>query len=178
MEPASPVLPEPPDWSRERKRFLEWAPSKSLLASIRSYQRHAAHRSPWSLLVRHWAVLRHRFWSAVTAADVPLNCHIEGGLLMPHPASIVIHPDARIGPNCLIFQGVTLGTSHSSTVPTLEGHVDVGAGAKVLGGVRLGWYSKIGANAVVLTDVPAYATAVGVPAQVIVRREAKASRTA
>ena len=54
-------------------------------------------------------VIRHRFWSVVTGADIPLNCQIGGGLLIPHPNGIVIHPDAKIGVNCLIFQQVTLG---------------------------------------------------------------------
>ena len=53
--------------------------------------------------------------------------------------------------------------------PRIEGHVDIGAGAKILGGVRIGRHAKIGANAVVLCDVPERATAVGVPAKVIER---------
>ncbi len=89
---------------------------------------------------------------------------------MPHPNGIVIHPAAIIGPNCLIFQQVTIGT-HGSKVgaPTLCGHVDVGAGAKILGPVTIGEHAKIGANAVVLTDVPANAIAVGIPARVILK---------
>ncbi len=54
-------------------------------------------------------------------------------------------------------------------MPTLEGHVDVGAGAKIIGQLRIGKHAKIGANAVVLTDVPAGATAVGIPARIIRR---------
>ena len=68
----------------------------------------------------------------------------------------------------MIFQQVTLGSSRGG-VPTLGGHVDVGAGAKILGGVRIGHHARIGANAVVLCDVPDGATAVGVPAVVVER---------
>jgi len=155
-----------PDWSRERKGFLEWAPSRALIASIRAYQRYESSRSLWGDLLRGVAVLRHRWWSVVTGADIPLNCSLGGGLLMPHPNGIVIHPDAEIGPNCLLFQQVTIGTREGGGAPKIGGHVDVGAGAKILGGVTIGRNAKIGANCVVLDDVPPGATAVGVPARI------------
>jgi serine O-acetyltransferase len=88
------------------------------------------------------------------------------GLLLPHPNGIVIHPDAEIGPNCLLFQQVTIGAA-AGGVPTLEGHVDVSAGAKIIGRLRIGKHAKIGANAVVLQDVPTGATAVGIPAKTV-----------
>ena len=69
----------------------------------------------------------------------------------------------------MIFQQVTLGALGGG-VPTLGGHVDIGAGAKVLGPVRIGDHVRIGANAVVLCDVPDGATAVGVPAVVVAAR--------
>jgi serine O-acetyltransferase len=102
----------------------------------------------------------------VTGADIPLNCKLGGGLLLPHPNGIVIHPDAEIGPNCLLFQQVTIGANDHG-VPSIGGHVDIGAGAKVLGPVTIGHHARIGANAVVMHDVPSGATAVGVPARVI-----------
>lgn len=156
-----------PDWSREYKPFFSWCPSRSLLASIRAYQRHAGSRSPYSVVARKLAILRHRFWSAVTGADIPINTRIGGGLLLPHPNGVVIHPDVLIGPNCLIFQQVTFGTGkvgEDGRVPRVGGHVDIGAGAKVLGGISIGDHALIGANAVVLTDVPPGKTAVGIPA--------------
>lgn len=155
-----------PDWGRERKRPGEWNPGKSLLRSIRDYQRYTSQRGVVSIALKRWAVLRHRLWSAVSGADIPLNCQIEGGLLLPHPNGVVIHPAARIGPNCLIFQQVTLGTRGGTSAPVLAGHVDVGAGAKLLGPIHVGDHAQIGANAVVLVDVPPRALAVGVPAVV------------
>ncbi len=116
--------------------------------------------------MRVLAVLRHRFWSIVTGAEIQLGTRIGGGLLILHPNGIVIHPDVVVGPNCLIFQQVTLGGGVGGA-PKIGGHVDIGAGAKVLGNVTVGDHAKIGANAVVLQDVPAYATAVGVPARMI-----------
>lgn len=155
-----------PDWSREAKRPFEWDPGKSLLASLRDYQRADARGGFLARFTKRVAVLRHRFWSIASGADIPINSRIGGGLMIPHPNGVVIHPDARIGPNCLLFQQVTVGMGNGG-VPTLEGHVDVGAGAKVLGNITLREHCVVGANAVVLQDVPAHATAVGIPARII-----------
>ena len=164
----SPVSADVPDWSREWKGTFEWAPSRSLLASIRAYQRLSGARGLRARWVRRLIVIRHRWWTMVTGADIPLNCKLGGGLLLPHPNGIVIHPDAEIGPNCLLFQQVTIGDA-AGGVPTLAGHIDVGAGAKIIGCLTVGRHAKIGANAVVLDDVPADATAVGVPARIVRR---------
>ena len=161
------ISAEVADWSRELKPFGAWRPGLSLLASIRLYQRNARRRGPVAALVRRFAVLRHAFWSVVAGADIPLNGDLGGGLLIPHPNGIVIHPKAVVGPNCLIFQQVTLGAGSRPGFPHIGGHVDIGAGAKILGGVTIGDHAKIGANAVVLHDVPAGATAIGIPARVL-----------
>jgi serine O-acetyltransferase len=163
------------DWSREAKPFFAWDPSRSLLASLRSHDHHMRSSQPWHLLMRRVAVLRHRVWSVVTGADIPLGSKIGGGLLLPHPNGVVIHTDAEIGPNCLIFQQVTIGMTDNG-VPSLGGHVDLGAGAKVLGGIHVGNHSRVGANAVVLIDVPVGAVAAGVPAQIVWPREADSDR--
>ncbi len=102
----------------------------------------------------------------MTGAEIPLNCNIGGGLLINHPNGIVIHPEARIGANCLIMQQVTVGTRDKTGVPDIGGHVDIGAGAKILGPVRIGDHAKIGANAVVVSDVPSGVVATGVPAKI------------
>ena len=68
---------------------------------------------------------------------------------MPHPNGIVIHPEAQIGVNCAIFQQVTLGTRRGGGLPTLEGHVDVGPGAKILGAVTIPAHSEVRANSVI-----------------------------
>ena len=154
---------ENPDWTREAKRFFQWYPSRSLLSAIRAYQRA---RGPLAPIVRRIAIERHRFWSIITSADIPIRSNIAGGLIMPHPNGIVIAPDAVIGPNCLLFQQVTIGaTTHG--YPELGGGIDVGAGARILGPIRIGNHAKIGANAVVVTDIPVGATAIGVPARVV-----------
>lgn len=156
-----------PDWSREYKSFFAWDPSRALLASIRAYQRYSNSSFLLNKLVKKIAVFRHRFWSVVTGADIPINSRIGGGLLLPHPNGIVIHPEVTIGVNCLIFQQVTIGSVNGSTVPIVGGHVDIGAGAKILGSIQIGDHAKIGANAVVLVDIPAGKTAVGIPAKIL-----------
>jgi serine O-acetyltransferase len=153
------------DWSRETKPFWSWDPSRSLLASIRAY-RYASTPSLLGPILRNIAVVRHRFWSVVTGADIPINSEIGGGLLMPHPNGIVIHNDVCIGPNCLIFQQVTLG-AHRNGTPTIGGHVDIGAGARIVGSITIGDHARIGMNAVVMIDVPTGARAVGVPARIL-----------
>lgn len=157
---------EIPDWSREEKRFFEWMPSKSLIASIRKYQSYKNDPSLLAFVLSKAHALRYRFWSVVTGADIPIECNIGGGLVMPHPNGIVIHSNVSIGPNCLIFQQVTLGWSGGGS-PTLGGHVDIGAGAKVIGPIHLDHHCKVGANAVVLCNVPMYSTVVGIPGRIV-----------
>jgi serine O-acetyltransferase len=153
-----------PDWSRERPRQF-WDPAARMLRALRCYQRLRSRGGVLAPIRRRLAVVRWAFWSAIAGTDIPLNSRIEGGLMLPHANGVVIHPDARIGPNCILFQQVTLGTGPVKGLPDLEGEVLVGAGAKILGGVRLGAHCRIGANAVVVRDVPAWSTAVGVPAR-------------
>lgn len=156
------------DWSRERRPALRWSPSHALLRALRDHERLRSSSRLDHVWQRRLAAWRHRFWSIVCGAEIPLGTDVGGGLLLPHPNGVVVHPAVRIGPNCLIFQQVTLGAGGKVPgTPTLEGHVDVGAGAKILGGVRIGAHATIGANAVVLCDVPAGATAVGIPARVL-----------
>jgi serine O-acetyltransferase len=159
-----------PDWTRET--VDGWNPSRYLLRSIRQYQRLAGRKNLLARTRRAWIVVRHHFWEAVTGAQIPLDCSIGGGLLIPHPNGIVIHPEARIGANCLMFQQVTLGKGgRIPGAPVIGDHVDIGAGARILGGIRIGNGARIGANAVVLCDVPPGATAVGIPARIIPPRE-------
>ena len=111
------------DWSRENPRRF-WDPSRRLLKSIRTYQRLKNNQIMLLNLRLKICVISYRFWSVVTGAEIDLNCNIGGGLLIPHPNGIVIHPEAQIGVNCLIFQQVTLAG------PVKIGyHVDIGAGA-------------------------------------------------
>lgn len=161
-----------PDWNRERPGPRWWDPSRRLIGCIRRYQRCRGAPGPVAAVLKRLSVAEHRFWSVVTGADIPVDSRIDGGLKLPHPNGVVVHPNASIGPNCLLFQQVTIGTgSRGSGVPTLGGHVEVGAGARILGPVKIGDHVKIGANSVVVDDVPDGATVVGVPARVVTPKE-------
>lgn len=109
-------------------------------------------------------------WSIVTQAEIDLNCSIGGGLLIPHPNGIVIHPDVVIGPNCIIFPQVTLGIRNGK-VPRLGGAVGIGAGAKILGGIDLFDHAVVGANAVVINDVAQGEPIVDIPAKPVRKME-------
>ncbi|MEM9579106.1 MAG: serine acetyltransferase [Pseudomonadota bacterium] len=150
-----------PDWSREAVRRF-WDPGQKLMRSIRKYQAARARGGLFGrLTAKRWA-LSHLVWSIVTQCEIHLNTEIAGGLRLTHPTGIIIHPDARIGPNCMIFHQVTLAGAVK-----LGGHVDIGAGAKLLGPLTVGDHARIGANAVVTEDVAEGVTVAGIPAKVI-----------
>lgn len=129
--------------------------------------------------------LSHRLWThghqlaaqivcqigrVLTGVEIHPAARIGRRLLIDHGTGIVIGETAEIGDDVVLYQGVTLGgvENHPGRRhPTLGDRVFVGAGAKILGAITVGDDTKIGANAVVLHDVPAGATAVGVPAHVI-----------
>jgi len=122
-------------------------------------------RAPFSVVYR-WMYRRCR---NVYGIELPYTATVGRGVVFEHQHGIVIHGGCTIGDGCVIRQGVTLGNrslDRPHDAPTLGRNVNVGAGAKVLGAVTLGDGAAIGANAVVLTDVPAGAVAVGIPATV------------
>jgi serine O-acetyltransferase len=101
---------------------------------------------------------------------IPRFTRIGPGLYIAHHGEIVLHADCRIGRDCNISQGVTLGQANRGPragAPSVGDRVYIGPGAKVVGAVRIGSDVAIGANAVVTDDVPDNAVVVGVPAHVI-----------
>jgi serine O-acetyltransferase len=137
----------------------------------------------------------HRLWSRelklaarlvsalvrfVTGVDIHPAATIGTGLFIDHATAVVIGQTAEVGDDVTIYQGVTLGGTslqHVKRHPTVGDRVTIGAGAKVLGPVTIGHDSRIGANAVVVRDVPPNSVVVGVPGQVIARSRPR-SKTA
>ena len=164
-----------------------------LLEDIRAYQRNdPAARSAMEILllynglhatidyrIAHWLLRHHcRFlaravsqWSKLwTGIEIHPGAQIGKRLVIDHGTGIVIGETAEIGDDCLLYQGVTLGGTGKDVGkrhPTLGNNVMVGAGAKVLGPIRVGNNARIAANAVVLREVPDNATVVGVPGHVV-----------
>lgn len=107
----------------------------------------------------------------MTGAEFVVGCRVAPGLKLPHPQGIVIGRGAAIGEDCTILHRVTLGERYGDGAdpeheyPHLGARVVVGAGAAILGGVRVGDDAVIGANAVVVRDVDAADVMVGVPAR-------------
>jgi serine O-acetyltransferase len=112
--------------------------------------------------------LAYRVIETLTGISIPKSVVVGPGLRIHHFGNIFVHAGATIGANCTLRQGVTIGNRiEGGPVPVLEDDVDLGAYAQILGGVRIGRGAKIGAMSVVLIDVPAGATAVGVPARIV-----------
>ena len=106
----------------------------------------------------------------VTGIEIHPAAKIGKGVFIDHGSGVVIGETAEIGDGCTLYQGVTLGGTGKDTGkrhPTLGKNVMVGAGAKVLGPFKVGDNAKIAAGAVVLEEVPANCTAVGMPARII-----------
>lgn len=109
-----------------------------------------------------------------TGIEIHPGAKIGEGFFIDHGMGVVIGETAEILDNCTIYQGVTLGglsLKKEKRHPTLDHHVVVGAGAKVLGPVFVGANCKIGAGSVVLEDVPPNSTVIGIPGRVIYRGE-------
>ena len=107
-----------------------------------------------------------------TGIEIHPGAKIGRGLVIDHGMGVVIGETSEIGDNVLLYHGVTLGGTgkdKGKRHPTVGNNVVIGAGAKVLGPIYIGSNSKIGANSVVLNNVPEGATAVGIPAKNIIK---------
>lgn len=123
-------------------------------------------RAPLSILYRAlFRKIRNTY-----GIELPYSAQLGRRVVIEHQSCIVIHGDCVIGDDCIIRQGVTMGNRYLDRpfdAPKLGKRVNVGAGAKLFGNITIGDDANIGANAVVLIDVPPGATAVGIPAKVI-----------
>lgn len=141
----------------------------------------------WGHRVNHWlwqhgARLLARCGAGMvrwlTGVEIHPGAQVGAGLFIDHAMGVVIGETSVVGDDVTMYHGVTLGGTsleHGKRHPTVGDRVTIGAGAKVLGPVTIGSDSRIGANAVVVKDVPPNAVVVGVPGQVIARSRPRSS---
>lgn len=113
-----------------------------------------------------------QFARFLTGIEIHPAAEIAAGVFIDHGTGVVIGETAKVGAGTVLYHGATLGGTgkeKGKRHPTVGENCVISAGAKVLGNITVGDYAKIGANAVVLCDVPPHATAVGVPARIINR---------
>jgi serine acetyltransferase len=160
-------------WLADLKRYppRPWLSEQSIWAiAVHRFGRRMDRRPPGFkkqlMTLFYWRLFR--LVETVTSISLPKEAEIGPGLRIHHFGNIFIHPDVRIGANCTLRQGVTIGNRvPDGPVPVIGNDVEFGAYAQVLGGVTVGDRAKIGAMSVVLTDVPTGATAVGNPARIV-----------
>ncbi|MEA1983780.1 MAG: serine O-acetyltransferase [Campylobacterota bacterium] len=127
---------------------------------------HKLHKSSFTRLARMIMGLNQIF----THIDIHPSAEIGNRVFIDHGTGVVIGETAIIEDDVVIYQGVTLGgvsLEHGKRHPTIKKGAVIGAGAKVLGNITIGEYAKIGANSVVVKEVPDCSTAIGIPAHVI-----------
>ncbi len=135
----------------------------------------------WAYRLNHW-LWTHRLklaarWGSslarlFTGVEIHPGATLGSGIFIDHATGVVVGETARIGDDVTIYQGVTLGGTsleHAKRHPTIGNHVTIGAGAKILGPITVGDDSRIGANAVVVSSVPANSVVVGIPGRIISR---------
>lgn len=154
------------DWARQGL----WVMAVYRLGRWRYALRPSFLRRPFSLLYRIAKVASQ----IVTGVDLPCEVTVGRRFKIEHFGGIVISGDTVIGDDVIVRNGVTIGLRRTGVAgaPTIGNRVDIGAGAKILGPIHIGDDVAIGANAVVLHDVPSNSIAVGVPATVRVRMNA------
>jgi serine O-acetyltransferase len=124
-------------------------------------------RKPFSLLYK----ILYKFIQVITGIELPCEVTVGKNFRVDHFGGIIVSGFASFGDNCVIRDGVTVGLRRvdDPVAPQIGNSVDIGTGAKVLGGITIGDNVVIGANAVVLEDVPSNSIAVGVPARIKTR---------
>jgi len=161
------------DWvtyERDLWRQGLWAMAVYRFGRWRYGIKHRIIRAPFSFLYK----LLFKFIQILTGIELPCEVSIGRRLRIDHFGGIIVSGDAVFGDDVVIRNGVTIGLRRVgvSGSPNIGNRVDIGAGAKILGSIKVGDDTAIGANAVVLQDVPTNSIAIGIPARIIPRQPA------
>jgi len=132
-------------------------------------------RMPFSLLYK----IAFKWVQIMAGIELPCEVNVGRRFRIDHFGGIVVSGFASFGDDCVIRNGVTVGLRRTDepAAPNIGNHVDIGAGAKVLGPITIGDHVTIGANAVVIEDVPDHAVAVGIPARIILRNPGESTKS-
>ncbi|WP_293695622.1 serine O-acetyltransferase EpsC [uncultured Agrococcus sp.] len=157
---------------RNAKRLDPASPSSAsiflLYSTLHAVWAHRWHHVLWNARLRFFARAGSQLMRAITGVEIHPAARIGRRFFIDHGMGVVIGETAEVGDDVMLYHGVTLGGTSTEAVkrhPTLHDGVLIGAGAKVLGPVTLGRGAKVGSNAVVVRDVDAGVTVVGIPAK-------------
>jgi serine O-acetyltransferase len=159
------------DWQTHERRLSRqglWVMAVYRFGRWRYQIRWRPVRAPFSALYKTLKVISE----ILTGVELPSETIVGRRFRIDHFGGIIISGDAVFGDDCIVRNGVTVGLRNTGErgSPILGNRVDIGAGAKILGSIRIGDDVAIGANAVVLTDVPSNSIAVGIPARILPRK--------
>ena len=159
------------DWRTHERQLLRqglWVMAVYRFGRWRYRIRQRWIRAPFSAIYKLLKLLSE----ILTGIDLPCEAIVGRRFRIDHFGGIIISGDTVFGEDCVVRNGVTVGLRHGGKrgSPVIGSRVDIGAGAKILGPIRIGDGVAIGANAVVLIDVPPNSVAVGVPARVLPRK--------
>ncbi len=149
-----------------RSKFEIWL----TYSGVKALSWHRFAQFLYKIKLKLLARMTSQFAKFLTGIEIHPAAKIAGGVFIDHGTGVVIGETAEIEEGVVIYQGVTLGGTgkeKGKRHPTIKKGAIISAGAKILGGFTVGEYAKIGAGAVVLKEVPAYATVVGIPAKVV-----------
>ena len=175
---------------RDISRYSESYPR----TGVRVFFTHLINQKIWAIIIYrfgHWACFSHPIpilkiilkpvyiilnkiiVEILLGLYLPAQCEIGGGLYLGGFGGLVVNPGVKIGEHCTLGHGVVIGTAGDGTpkAPQIGNNVFIGAGAVVLGGIRVGDNVRIGANSVVIHDVPSDTTVAGVPAKIVKQRK-------
>ena len=157
---------------RNAKRLDPASPSSVsiflLYSTLHAVWAHRWHHVLWNAGLKFFARAGSQLMRAITGVEIHPAARIGRRFFIDHGMGVVIGETAQVGDDVMLYHGVTLGGTSTESVkrhPTLHDGVLIGAGAKVLGPVTLGRGAKVGSNAVVVRDVDAGVTVVGIPAK-------------
>ena len=152
------ILLSPAVWALVWFRFGHWI-----------YKENCPRLLRLPLKVAH--TLGYKFFEAFMQMRLDPSSQVGEGLYMTHVGGIHLHPDVVIGKNCNLAHHVTIGTSAMGRkgVPRIGDNVYIGTGASIIGTIRIGDGAKIAANTLVISNIPAGATVMGVPGRVVMR---------